>query len=92
MNHRREVVVRLTVRQVLRVEELDRKLWPEEDLMPSEVTRRLLLEHLLWSEEGTCQESCVVQWSCGGLKARLAWCWQGHRRGERHLFLRCAGG
>jgi hypothetical protein len=42
--------VRLTVAQALRCEKLATYLWPEEKLSVEEISRRLLLEHLLWAE------------------------------------------
>lgn len=45
-----EVVVRLTVQQAGRLRRMGQKLWPEENLSVGEVSRRLLLEHLLWAE------------------------------------------
>ena len=44
---RRQVMIRLTVAQVLRCEKLATYLWPEEKLSVEEISRRLLLEHLL---------------------------------------------
>jgi hypothetical protein len=44
------VVVRLTVEQALRCEKLGSYLWPQEKLSVEEISRRLLLEHLLWAE------------------------------------------
>jgi len=41
--------VRLTVAQALRCEKLATS-WPEEKLSVEEISRRLLLEHLLWAE------------------------------------------
>jgi hypothetical protein len=43
-------VVRLTPAQALRCERLATYLWPEERLSVEEISRRLLLEHLLWAE------------------------------------------
>jgi hypothetical protein len=40
----------LTVAQALRCEKLGTYLWPEERLSVGEISRRLLLEHLLWAE------------------------------------------
>jgi hypothetical protein len=42
--------VRLTPAQALRVERLAGCLWPTEKLDVGEISRRLLLEHLLWAE------------------------------------------
>jgi hypothetical protein len=47
---RQPVTVRLTVAQALRCEKLATHLWPEEKLSVEEISRRLLLEHLLWQE------------------------------------------
>ena len=44
------VEVKLTVNQALRTEWLGQCLWPDEKLDIAEVSRRLLLEHLLWQE------------------------------------------
>jgi hypothetical protein len=38
------------VAQCLRCEQLGEKLWPQETLDVAEISRRLLLEHLLWQE------------------------------------------
>jgi hypothetical protein len=43
-------MVRLTVAQALRCEKLGTYLWPEERLSVEEISRCLLLEHLLWAE------------------------------------------
>jgi hypothetical protein len=43
-------MVRLTVAQAERCEKLATYLWPEEKLSVEEISRRLLLEHLLWAE------------------------------------------
>ena len=48
---RRQVVVKLTAYQALRTERLAESLWPEERLTISEISRRLLLEHLLFLED-----------------------------------------
>ena len=47
---RKRVVVRLTVAQALGCEKLGECLWPGEELSAEEISRRLLLEHLLWAE------------------------------------------
>jgi hypothetical protein len=47
---RQPVVVRLTMAQALRCEKLATYLWPQEKLDVGEISRRLLLEHLLWQE------------------------------------------
>jgi hypothetical protein len=47
---RQRVTVRLTVAQALRCEKLATYLWPQEKLSVEEISRRLLLEHLLWAE------------------------------------------
>ena len=47
---RQQVVVDLTVAQALRWEKLGECLWPVEKLSVEEISRRLLLEHLLWAE------------------------------------------
>jgi hypothetical protein len=44
------MVVRLTPAQALRCEKLAAYLWPTEKLEAGEISRRLLLEHLLWQE------------------------------------------
>jgi hypothetical protein len=44
------IIVRLTPAQALRCEKLATYLWPTEKLEVSEISRRLLLEHLLWAE------------------------------------------
>ena len=44
------IMVRLTAAQALRCEKLGECLWPTEKLTVEEVSRRLLLEHLLWQE------------------------------------------
>jgi hypothetical protein len=46
----KRVEVRLTPAQVSRMERLGVVLWPTEELGLGEVSRRLLLEHLLWQE------------------------------------------
>ena len=45
-----EVTLRPTLHQAYRVRRLERKLWTEKDLGIGEISRRLLLEHLLWPE------------------------------------------
>ncbi len=50
MQKREEVVLRLTRHQVYRLEQLEWRLWPEEEVSLGEVGRRLLLEYLLWVE------------------------------------------
>ena len=45
-----EVVVRLTSNQAHRLRSLGWALWKEEHLEIAEISRRLLLEHLLWAE------------------------------------------
>jgi hypothetical protein len=47
---RQQVMVRLKSAQALRVEKLGECLWPTEKLDIGEISRRLLLEHLLWAE------------------------------------------
>jgi hypothetical protein len=47
---RQPITMRLTVAQALRCEKLASYLWPEEKLTVGEISRRLLLEHLLWQE------------------------------------------
>lgn len=47
---RQRVVVRLTTAQALRCEKLATYLWPQEKLSVEEISRRLLLEHLLSAE------------------------------------------
>jgi hypothetical protein len=47
---RQQVVVRLTMHQALRMERMGECLWPTEKLTVAEISRRLLLEHLLWAE------------------------------------------
>jgi hypothetical protein len=47
---RQRVMVRLTEAQALRCEKLATYLWPQEKLDVGEISRRLLLEHLLWQE------------------------------------------
>ena len=47
---RQRVVVKLTMHQALRCEKLATYLSPEENLDVGEISRRLLLEHLLWQE------------------------------------------
>jgi hypothetical protein len=46
---RQQVVVRLTAAQALRCEELGECLWPAEKLSVEGISRRLLLEYLLWA-------------------------------------------
>lgn len=48
--HWQRVEVKLTLHQALRTERLGQCLWPEEKLDIGEVSRRLLLEYLLWAE------------------------------------------
>jgi hypothetical protein len=43
-------MVRLTVAQALRCEKLATYLWPQEKLSVEEISRRVLLGHLLWAE------------------------------------------
>jgi hypothetical protein len=50
MFQRQQVVIRLTMAQCLRCEQLGTCLWPAEKLDVAEISRRLLLEHLLWQE------------------------------------------
>jgi hypothetical protein len=50
MQGRQQVVVRLTEHEALRCEKLGECLWPTEKLSVEEISRRLLLEHLLWVE------------------------------------------
>jgi hypothetical protein len=59
------IIVRLTTHQALRCEKLATYLWPEERLDVGEISRRLLLEHLLWAES----ERNLVE-SVWGLKKR----------------------
>lgn len=47
---RQPVVVRVTLAQALRMERIGECLWPTEKLSVGEISRRLLLEHLLWAE------------------------------------------
>ncbi len=47
---RQRVMVRLTVAQALRCEKLATYLWPQEKLSVEEISRRVLLRHLLWAE------------------------------------------
>lgn len=47
---RQPVEVRRTVAQALNREKLATYLWPQEKLSVEEISRRLLLEHLLWQE------------------------------------------
>jgi len=47
---RQRVVVKLTMHQALRCEKPATYLWPQEKLDVGEISRRLLLEHLLWQE------------------------------------------
>ena len=47
---RQPLVVRLTPAQALRMERMGECLWPTEKLDIGEISRRLLLEHLLWAE------------------------------------------
>ena len=47
---RQQVMVRLKSAQALQVEKLGESLWPTEKLDIGEISRRLLLEHLLWAE------------------------------------------
>ena len=47
---RQQVMVRPKSAQVLQVEKLGECLWPTEKLDIGEISRRLLLEHLLWAE------------------------------------------
>ena len=51
-----EVVVRVTANQAHRLRSLGWALWKEEHLELGEISRRLLLEHLLFveAEEGLC--------------------------------------
>jgi hypothetical protein len=61
-------VVRLTSAQALRCEKLATYLWPQEKLGVEEISRRLLLEHMLWVEpERNLVESVWV--SPQGVKA-----------------------
>ena len=65
---RQPVVVRLTSAQALRCEKLATYLWPQEKLGVKEISRRLLLEHMLWVEpERNLVESVWV--SPQGVKA-----------------------
>jgi len=65
---RQPVVVRLTSAQALRCEKLATYLWPQEKLGVEEISRRLLLEHMLWVEpERNLVESVWV--SPQGVKA-----------------------
>jgi hypothetical protein len=43
-------MVRLTQHQALRMQRLGQYLWSQEKLSVEEISRRLLLEHLLWQE------------------------------------------
>ena len=43
-------MVHLTAAQALRCEKLGEHLWPTRKLRVEEISRRLLLEHLLWAE------------------------------------------
>jgi len=52
--------VKLTIHQALRTERLGQCLWPDEKLGIEEVSRRLLLEHLLWQES----ERNMVERTC----------------------------
>jgi hypothetical protein len=47
---RQPVTVRLTSAQALRMERMGQTLWPTEKLSAAEVTRRLALTQLLWTE------------------------------------------
>ena len=47
---RQQVMVHLTAAQALRCEKLGECLWPTEKLSVEEISRRLLLEYLLWAE------------------------------------------
>jgi hypothetical protein len=49
MAHER-VELRLKTAQILRIERMGARLWPTEKLSAAEISRRLLLEHLLWAE------------------------------------------
>jgi hypothetical protein len=42
--------VRLTAAQALRMERIGECSWPTEKLSVREISRRLLLEHLLWAK------------------------------------------
>ena len=57
MQGRQQVVVDLTAAPALRCEKLRECRWPTEKLSVEEISRRLLLEHLLWaeSERGTVE-------------------------------------
>jgi len=48
---RQPLVIRLTLAQTLRMERMGQTLWPGERLSAAEVTRRLALTQLLWSED-----------------------------------------
>ena len=45
--HREEVVLRLTLHQAWRLRVLGERIWGEEELGLGEISRRLLLEHLI---------------------------------------------
>ena len=47
---RRQIVLDLTPAQRRRCEKLGKCLWPTEELGVGEISRRLLLEYLLWAE------------------------------------------
>jgi len=65
MYTREQVMVRLTQHQVLRAEKPGKCLWPEEKLGIEEVSRRLLLEHVLWqeSERNMVERMCPTETS-----------------------------
>ena len=57
---KKEAVVRLTSPQAYRVRRMGERLWTEEDLSLGEISRRLLLEHLLWAKSEA--ESLPAPW------------------------------
>jgi hypothetical protein len=68
------VIIRLTVAQALRCEKLASYLWPQEKLNVEEISRRLLLEHLLWAESEhnlTEQVKLFVQGTNQSRRSRL---------------------
>ena len=57
---RQQVMVHVTAAQALRCEKLGEHLWRTEKLSVEEISRRLLLEHLLWAEsERNIFETCA---------------------------------
>ena len=61
---RARIEVKLTHAQVLRAVELGAVLWPTEKLDISEISRRLLLEHMLFTEDanGMVPRVAVKAW------------------------------